>query len=411
MQNPQATRSRPLIGWTLVWLQAMVASASAAQTPWPTNGWPMSSPELRGLAPETFASLTARIRTGEFGYVDRLLVVHDGWLIVNERFANNYRAISRGARSPLGCGVDACTGPADSHQYNYLHPDWHPFYQGHEIHTLQSVTKSVASALIGVAIHRGEIPGVEAPVLSFLGDYDVSRADRRLRRATLADLLTMRSGIEWHEADRPLDETNTTVQLERSPDWIRFTLAQPVNAEPGTRWVYNSGGTQLLSEIIRKATGRHADEYADLYLFRPLGIRDWHWKKTPTDHPDTQSGLYLDAEQLAKIGWLYLNDGVWDGVRILPEAWVRESTARQVDQAGAGRMGYGYQWWRVDWQETEMWASFGFGGQLMLVVPAHRTLAVVNGWNVFGNRAPPILDALIAALLAPLLDRERRDTQ
>jgi CubicO group peptidase (beta-lactamase class C family) len=406
MRNDHIRRSGPF-WWTLLLLPVMAVSAGAAQAPWPTSGWPVSTPELRGLPAGSFTSLTRRIRAGEFGYVDRMVVIYDGWLIVNERFAHDYRAISRDKRSPIGCGEGACSEPDDSHQYNYLHPEWHPFYQGRSIHTLQSVTKSVTSALIGVAIQRGEISGVRAGLISFLDGYDLSHADPRLRRVTLADLLTMRSGIEWHETDRPLDETNTAVQLERSPDWIRFTLEQPMEADPGRKWVANSGASQLLSQVIRQATGRHADEYADAHLFRPLGIRDWYWKKTPTGHPDTQGGLYLDAEQLAKIGWLYVNDGVWDGQRILPEGWVRESVRKHVENAGARGVGYGYQWWRVDWRNTEIWASFGYGGQMMLIVPAHRILAVINSWNVFGNQTEPILDALTAALIAPLLEEKR----
>ena len=144
------------------------------------------------------------------------------------------------------------------------------------------------------------------PLLSFFKDRDLSRVDPRLQRATLADLLTMRSGIEWHEQDRPLDPTNTTVQLEWSKDWIAFTLSQPMDADPGTKWAYNSGGSALMAGIIRTATGRHIDEYANEWLFRPIGIRDFHWKKTPTGHPDTEGGLYLAADDLARIGYLYL---------------------------------------------------------------------------------------------------------
>ena len=120
----------------------------------------------------------------------------------------------------------------------------------------------------------------------------------------------MRSGIEWHESDRPLDETNTTWQLEQSKDWIAFTLAQPMDADPGTTWTYNSGGSALMAEIVRRATGRHIDAYAAEHLFAPLGIRAFHWKATPTGHPDTEGGLYLSAPDLARIGYLYLRGGM-----------------------------------------------------------------------------------------------------
>ena len=149
------------------------------------------------------------------------------------------------------------------HEFNYFHPNWHPYYQGRDVHTLQSVTKSIAATVIGVALGRGEIAALDRPFLQYFKDRDLSRVDPRLHRATLDDLLTMRSGIEWHEQDRPLDDTNTTVQLEKSQDWIAFTLSQPMDADPGTKWAYNSGGSQLMSGIIRTATGRFIDVYAN----------------------------------------------------------------------------------------------------------------------------------------------------
>lgn len=284
-------------------------------------------------------------------------------------------------------------------EYNYYHPDWNPYYQGRHVHTLQSVTKSVTSGLIGIAIRRGEISGVDAPLLSFFQSYDLSGVDERLRRATVDDLLTMRSGIEWHETDRPIDETNTTIQLEASENWIQFTLNQPMDAAPSEKWAYNSGGSHLMSGIIREATGRHVDEYAEEHLFGPLGIRDYHWKKTPTGHPDTEGGLYLEAEQLVKIGYLYLQDGVWDGERILPEGWVDASTSRRVEAVNEFDWAYGYQWWRTDHDGVEVWAGLGFGGQYLLILPEHDLIGVVNAWNVFGGEYLSSRVALLNAML------------
>ena len=351
------------------------------------------------LAPlEQFA---ARLRAGEFGNADHLVIMHEGRVVLDQRFERDYEAISRGRVSGIGCGAGACPDSAALHQYNYLHPRFHPWWQGGELHTLQSVTKSVTATLIGIAQARGEIGGFETPFLSFLGRYDLSAVDPRLRQATLADLLTMRSGIEWHEADRPLDSTNTTLQLEHSRDWIRFTLGQPMDAAPGTKWAYNSGGSMLMSEIIRSATGMPAYEYAGRHLFDPLGITSWHWKVTPTGHPDTEGGLYLRPRDLAKIGQLYLDDGVWEGKRILPAGWAREATGRHVQhiRANTTSPGYGYQWWRYDREGVEVWAGNGFGGQLLVVLPRERMVSVVNAWNVFGERVPGALRPLIGAML------------
>ncbi len=362
--------------------------------------WPISSAAAEQLKSAPLDSLAARARRGDFGHTDNLFIVRNGRVVRDERFGLDYRVISRGKKSFIGCGIDACTASTELHQYNYLHPDFHPFFRGTDQHTLQSVTKSVTATLFGIALRRGEIDSLRQPLLAALGEYARVATDPRLAAATLADLLTMRTGIEWHEGDRPLDGTNTTVQLEGAPDWIRFTLSQPMDATPGTKWTYNSGGSALMAEVIRGATGLHVDAYAERELFTPLGISH-QWKKTPTGHPDTEGGLYLSAPDLAKIGQLYLDDGVWRGQRILPPGWAREATHRHVDHVNSSPAspGYGYQWWRYDRRGFDVWAGNGFGGQFLVIIPQLRMVAVTNAWNVFGNRAAPILVPLIDALL------------
>ena len=173
--------------------------------------------------------------------------------------------------------------------------------------------------------------------------------------------------------------------------------------DPGTKWVYNSGGSHLMSAIMREATGMTVDAYAERFRFGPLGIREYHWKRTPTGLPDTEGGLYLEANDLAKIGYLYLHDGVWNGQRILPPGWVTASTAIRVERVNAAGWGYGYQWWRLDRGGTPVWAGLGFGGQYLLVLPEHALVGVINSWNVswnvFGGGRPPLVPAFLDALL------------
>lgn len=374
--------------------------ATAAQgAPWPGAAWPTASSRAQNLDPGALEALDAGIRAGRFGNVDRMVVIRNGYLVFDGHYDRDYREISRGRRGPIGCGTDACADGAPADPYNYFDPATHPWWRGRDVHTLQSVTKSVTSALIGVAIERGEVPGVSAPLLSFFGGYDLTGVDPRLRDATLEDLLEMRTGIEWHEADRPLDETNTTLQLERSDDWVRFTLAQPMDASPGEKWAYNSGGSHLMSAVLRSATGRTADEYAREHLFGPIGIRDFHWKRTPEGLPDSEGGLYLEALDLARIGYLYLRGGVWNGRRILPEGWVEASTARRVDRVNAAGFGYGYQWWRIENGAAPVWAGLGFGGQFLVVLPEQDIVGVINSWNVFGGRVENVLGAFVEVLL------------
>jgi CubicO group peptidase (beta-lactamase class C family) len=374
-------------------------AVSAQESNWPTTSWRTASPESQNISAAIFSDLDDEIRNGSYGFVDRMIVISNGYLVVNERYDNDYREISRGYDNDLGCGFESCQSETAIHPYNYFHPDYHPFYQGSNLHSLQSVTKSVASTLVGAALTRGEIESLATRLGSFFSDYNLSGVDERFDEITLEDLLTMRSGIEWHEQDRPLDETNTTLQLERSDDWIQFTLDQPMDADPGEKWAYSSGGSHLMSGIIRQATGDFIDEYAERVLFGPLGIHDYHWKKTPRGYPDTEGGLYLEAEQLAKIAYLYLQDGIWEDQRILSQEWVQNATSIQADNVNPYGWGYGYQWWRLDRGDTVVWAGLGFGGQFLFILPEYDLIGVVNCWNLFGRTDKFIQNDFLSALI------------
>jgi CubicO group peptidase (beta-lactamase class C family) len=382
-------------------VSALLATGALAgqSPPWPTRGWPTAAPRDRGLDPAPLLALDSAIRAGRYGNVDRLFITRHGYQVFSARYPRDYRVVAAGKRTAIGCGPGACDGFVSPPEFNYFDPEVHPYYRGTELHSLQSVTKSVGATVLGVALQRGAIRGMDTPLLSyFAAERAVVPDPVRLGRATLADLLTMRTGIEWHEQDRPLDTTNTTVQLEWSPDWVRFTLSQPMDADPGTKWAYNSGGSHLISAVVRRATGRSIADYAREQLFAPLGISVFHWKLGGGGDPDGEGGLFLDAESLAKVGYLYLRGGVWDGTRILPEDWARTAVSRVVDQGVPGGRGYGYQWWRVDPEGLEVWAGLGFGGQFLLVIPSLDIVAVGFGWNVFGDRVPGLPGPLLQAL-------------
>ena len=399
---------KTLSAFSLGFVAAVTVRATvSAQTnaPWPTKSWATSSPAAHKVDSAPIMAFHRDVESGKYGNIDRLVVIRNGYLLINQRYPRDYRAIGKGKRSHVGCGEGACSGFTSLPEFNYFDPEIHPFYRGRPVHTLQSVTKSMASTMIGAAIQTGAIKSMNDPLLSFLGGYRLDKVEPRLRRATLADLLTMRTGIEWHEQDRPLDSTNTTAQLEASKDWVQFTLDQPMDADPGTKWAYNSGGSHLMSAVIRTASGTTIDKFAEKNVFGPLGITDYHWKLTPTGLPDTEGGLYLEALDLAKIGYLYLRNGEWDGRRILPESWAKSATSRLVQSVNQAGFGYGYQWWRPDQGSVEVWAGMGFGGQYLLVLPQYQLIGVLNSWNVFGEQVQgsllPFLRAMIASVGGP----------
>jgi CubicO group peptidase (beta-lactamase class C family) len=376
----------------MVPLCLIAAAVLAGEPSWPTAGWPSASPDAEGLDAAVLSRFDAELARGEQGYVDGMLVIRHGRIVYEKRYAPDYDGL-------FATAPDRTPG-----LYNYYDPRWHPWYERGALHTLQSVSKSVTSALVGIAIARGEIPGVEAKALPYFADYKVD-ADPRRGRWTIEKLLTMTSGIRWDEDTVPYtDPANSCAGMEASRDWVQFVLDQPMAAEPGEVFVYNSGVTELLAAVLKKATGQHADDYAAEHLFRPLGIADFHWKRTPTGHPDTEGGLYLTPRDLAKIGYLFSHDGMWEGRRLLPAGWAAESTRPRVALAPGAALRYGYQWWSLPAEgRPEHFAAIGYGGQYLLVVPSLELIAVFTGWNIYDR---PELDPGVA--LQRVLEAVRR---
>ena len=167
---------------------------------------------------------------------------------------------------------------------------------GTTLHTLQSVTKSVVSLTLGIAIARGELPSLDTPVLSFFDASAVANVDDLKRRMTLRHLLNMSTGLEWDERLPYSDPANTFTIMAKSLDWVRYTLDAPMTSEPGTVFNYNSGATLVLGHIFRVATGIDIEEYALRHLLEPLGIEDYYWDRTPSGLADAQEGCTCPPE-------------------------------------------------------------------------------------------------------------------
>jgi len=321
-----------------------VSSVTPGQEP-PSWEWPVSTPEAQGLDAKTLADLVTLIREGkEFPRLHCLLIVRHGHLVVEEYFN-----------------------------------DW----KADRLHMLQSVSKSFTSALVGIAISRGEFKGVDEKVLDFFPDMkDIANMDERKASIRLKDLLTMRSGTDYHE--RTPDAPHW--QLNRLPKgWDKFYLDRPMVTSPGTSFLYDSGGVILMSAMLKSRTGMHADKYAERYLFAPLGIKNYFWHKNLEGHAHAGGGLNLTARDTAKFGLLYLKNGRWGDKQVVPEEWVRESLRTHVDLTVKGQppSGYGYLWWilapdaRGDGRQM-IYAARGAYGQLIFVVPEHDLVVVIN---------------------------------
>lgn len=373
----------------------LAGCAPQAETPTQTaESTPAPTPTEELFDPAAITGFLDDISSGRFGYIDQVLLIRSGQIVVDQALQHDY--------STLNAGLDTPPGP-----YNYNDPNWHPYYQSGELHTLQSVTKSVTALILGIAIQQGDLPGPEGKILQFFPDYQIKELDKAKGDITLADLLTMRSGLFWDEWTYPVgDPRNSVTQMESSPDWIQFALDLPMQHDPGEIWAYNSGACQLLSAIISEATGLDIDAYAVQYLFGPLEIEDYYWKKTPGGLPDTEGGLYLKAEDLAKIGILVLNRGEWNGQQVVPRAWIEEMTSPQVPDVDPSdpywNYGYGYLWWLLPGLaqgELEIIGALGYGGQFLLVVPDLDLVGVFFGWNIYGTSTGLIRDAFLERIV------------
>jgi putative nucleotidyltransferase with HDIG domain len=365
---------------------------------WPGETWAVSTPADVGIDPTAIEALVADIDAGIYGLIDHFTLIRHGRLVADHHFEQDYETI-------------AAAYDTTNHQYNYDHPDWHPYYRDTDLHTLQSVTKSITSVALGIAVDRGLIPGVEVPAMSFFQAYEPDLTDPRRAEMSLEDLLTMRSGIEWREDTPYTDPNNSCILMEASEEWVPFVMDHPMDADPGTVWEYNSGASVLLGKIVQVATGQRIDAWAREELFEPLGIHDFYWKITPSGEVDTEGGLYLSAPDLARIGYLFLRGGMWGERRIVSEDWVRVSTAPVVPDIrpdnGRPDAGYGYQWWVPDHdgESTEVFAGNGYGGQFLLVAPAYDVVAVFNGWNIHGGASASTWRALQERIL-PAISRD-----
>ena len=330
--------------------------------------WQTSSATEVGIDPQIIQSIHNDIQSGQYGLIDHFMVIRHGKLIADYGYEQDYDSVMR-------------QYDTTDHQYNYDHTNWHPYYRNTNLHTMQSVTKSVTSILLGIAKDEGLITDEYEKAESYFKSGLPDIVDQRMQAISIQDLLTMRSGIEWDEANYNEDD-NSCILMELSNDWIKFVLEHPMDQIPGTTFEYNSGASVLLGKIVREATGKRIDQWAEEKLFGPLGITEYYWKVTPKGEIDTEGGLYLSSHSLAKLGYLMLHNGKWEGKQIVSADWVDQSLHPWVDFGN--NTGYGYQWWIPDHAEgtAKIFAGNGYGGQFLMVAPEFDLIVVFNGWNI-----------------------------
>lgn len=278
------------------------------------------------------------------------------------------------------------------------------------LHDIRSISKSIVSACIGIAMARGKIRSVDQKVFDFFPEYKYLDTGMN-SQLTLKHLLTMSTGQVWNEDVPYTDPTNSEIRMIRSANPIEFVLSQPLEMAPGLKWKYNGGSTQLLASIIERTTGKKIDAFANEYLFKPLGIKQYEWNRYPgTDLPAAASGLRLTSRDLLKFGLLYLDGGKYNGKQILSQEWVTESFRYHINRPGRPgslRNGYGYQFFLLSRPVGNRIAGLalavGNGEQRIFIDNANDLVVVVtagnyNLWDIKNNT-----DGLVFTFIYPAL--------
>jgi CubicO group peptidase (beta-lactamase class C family) len=304
----------------------------SSQTLWPTKDWEVSTPEAEGMDSAALAQLVDFVGIYK---QDSLLIIRHGKIVVDAYYAPYARNIR---------------------------------------HDLRSVTKSFIGTLTAIEVQEGLLDNVDHPIVDLFADKRISNVDDAKKAMTVQNMLDMTSGIAWEEQAYTPDET--IIRMYQSPDRTEFVLSQPMSDPPGARFYYNGGNPYVLSALITKKAGRDALDFARDELFKPLGISSVRWGEADAQGvTDGESGLYLAPHDMAKLGYLYLHQGSWDGQQIIPSSWVdrvKEGPVTATD-------GYHYAnlWWSLP--DRGAFMARGRHSQIILVLPKLDVVAVITG--------------------------------
>ncbi len=295
---------------------------------WPTEGWRTSSPEAQGIDSQKLSEMLAAIKQQQLN-LHSLLIIRNGYL-VSENYFGSYQQDTR--------------------------------------HELYSCTKSFIATLIGIALDKAYIDNTAHRIMDFFPERTFANLDGQKAAMTLEDLLTMRSGLGWQEGDLAYQT------MYVSSDWVKVVLDEPMAASPGSQFNYCSGCSHVLSAVLSQTTGMNPRDFAEQYLFEPLGITNANWDTDAAGIPIGGWGLQMTPRDMAKLGYLYLHQGQWDGQQIVSAAWVENATRTHTTTDNT--LGYGYQWWT--YPSLKAYTALGRGGQTIFVIPEKDLIIVTT---------------------------------
>lgn len=267
------------------------------------------------------------------------------------------------------------------------------------LHDCRSVTKSIVSSCIGIAVAQGKIRSIGDTIFRYFPAYK-KYATGAKGGITIKDLLMMSAGLEWNEHMPYTDPENGERQLLAAPDVVDFVLSRNSVAVPGTVFNYNAGCTQLLAQLIQKVTGMPIHLFAKQYLFEPLGIKNFNWAVRDDSTVWAPSGLRMRPIDMLKIGRLYMQQGRWDNQQLLSADWVSEAMKWRLNTSDVPE-GYGYQFWcaktTIAGQPTAITSADGNGGQIICMVPSLdlEVVLTAGNYNEAGDESYDVLTKYI----------------
>lgn len=287
-----------------------------------------------------------------------------------------------------------------------------------DAHHIHSITKSFTTTLVGIALQEDFLNSIDQKMLDFFPEYIVPELDPRKYNITIHHLLSMTAGFDFPET------TENWIEYSSSPNWVQYVIELPLRHDPGAGWAYSTPHTNLLSAILTKATGMSTLDFAAKYLFDPLGISVDHWQQDPQGIYTGGHEMYMNPRNMARLGYLYENDGKIDGVQIISKEWIETSiedhsngSLREWEEATGGwisitNMNYGYGWWlgimKQAMTEYEVYFAQGLGGNFILNVPELDVVIVTtaNG-TIFdrGNEEEEMMN-FISQEIIPAISKE-----
>jgi CubicO group peptidase (beta-lactamase class C family) len=351
------------------------------------DGWETASLSSVGMDERPLLRLLEKLNELEDHRIHSLLIVKNGKLVFEEYFQGD--------------------------KFNLAQYTGETGFDINDTHNLCSATKSFTSALVGIAVDQGFIRSVDQKIFEFFPAYShlLTSAPEK-NDITIKHLLTMTSGIEWDDESTPYsDPGNDLNQLFNSTDPMEYILSKDLIVTPGTVFDYANCNTNLLGEIVHKASGLRLDEFADEYLFGELGVTEREWQMLPNFMIFCSGDLRLRPRDMAKFGYLFLNGGRWKDSRIISQDWINSSTQKYIDPNDysadfSWADGYGFQWWiweNIYGVEFRAYFAAGWGGQYIIVSPELHMVIVSTAGNYYTEMTMPI-ESIIVNYILPSLD-------